>query len=56
VKFYKPNVGYLPRQGMQKVRNKVAKFASTSIRGNYQEAESEDEDKNISPGPGSYLT
>jgi len=41
---------------MQKVRNKVTKFASTSIRGNYQEAESDDEGKDVSPGPGSYVT
>ena len=57
VKFYKPHVPFIPRHGMQKLRNKVPKQGSTSIRGNYQEVESDEENSShAGPGPGHYLT
>lgn len=56
LKFYKPSQPFFTRQGMAKTHSKVASKlhkGSSSIRGNYNDGDSEDEDGG--PGPGSYL-
>ena len=51
---YKPMQPFIPRDGA--IKKSKTRNIKGSIRDNYEEPDSEEEEGKISPGPGHYLT